>query len=74
MYAEGSVEQILSGYEVLRVVRAHLMVDIALNTIITSHMLNVPIPVISPKPMDPTVMKVTSPDTERPQVNIHVFY
>ena len=41
VYAEGSVEQKLSGKAVSRAVRAHLMVDIGLNTIVTTHMLNV---------------------------------
>jgi len=44
VYAPNSVEQILSGKSVARAVRAHLLVDAALNTIVLSDALNVPIP------------------------------
>ncbi len=39
VYAEGSVDQMLSGKSVSRAVRAHLLVDGALNTIATSQFL-----------------------------------
>ena len=63
--AEDSVEQMLPGKEVSCAVHGHLMFHIAPNTIVTSHMLNVPIPVISPKTTEPIVMGVTYPDTDR---------
>ena len=44
VYAEGSVDHILSGKAVARAVRAHLLVDAALNTITTAQMLDVPVP------------------------------
>ena len=46
VYAEGSVEHMLSGKAVARAVRAHLLVDAALNTIATAQMLDVPVPCI----------------------------
>ena len=46
VYAEGSVEHILSGKAVARAVRAHLLVDSALNTMTTAQMLGVPLPCI----------------------------
>ncbi|XP_046554574.1 uncharacterized protein LOC124263891 [Haliotis rubra] len=44
VYAEGSAEQMLSGKAVTRAVRAHRLVDAALNTIATAQMLHVPVP------------------------------
>ena len=44
VYAEGSVDQMLSGKAVSRAVRAHLLVDSCLKAIATSHMLDVPVP------------------------------
>ena len=44
VYAEGSVEHIVSGKAVSRAVRAHLLVDSALNSIATAHMLGVQVP------------------------------
>ena len=46
VYAEGSVEHILSGKAVARAVRAHLLVDSALNTMATAQMLGVPLPCV----------------------------
>ena len=42
VYAEGSVEQMLSGKAVSRAVRAHYLVDGALSTLATSQMCNAP--------------------------------
>lgn len=57
VYAEGSVDQMLHGKAVARAVRAHFLVDGALNTIATSQMCNVPVPMIwhmkSPGSSDP---------------------
>lgn len=47
VYAEGSVDQMLTGKAVARAVRAHFLVDSALNTIATSHMLDIPVPKVS---------------------------
>ena len=47
VYAEGSVDHILSGKAVARAVRAHLLVDSALNTMATAQMLCVPLPCVS---------------------------
>ena len=44
VYAEGSVDQMLSGKAVARAVRGHLLVDSALNIIATSAALHLPIP------------------------------
>ena len=44
MYAEGSVDQMLSGKAVARAVRGHLLVDSALYIIATSTALQLPIP------------------------------
>ena len=49
VYAEGSVEHMLSGKAMARAVRAHLMVDSALNTMATAEMLGVPVPCVSSK-------------------------
>ena len=49
VYAEGSVEHMLSGKAMARAVRAHLMVNSALNTIATAEMLGVPVPCVSSK-------------------------
>jgi len=43
VYAEGSVDQMLSGKAVARAVRGHLLVDSALNIIVTSAALQLPI-------------------------------
>ena len=53
VYAEGSVEQMLSGKAVSRAVRAHYLVDGALSTLATSQMCNVPMPKLSPSSSDP---------------------
>ena len=50
VYAEGSIDQMLSGKAVFQAVRAHLLIDAALNTMATSQMCDVPIPCISPAP------------------------
>jgi hypothetical protein len=44
VYAEGSVDQMMSGKAVARAVRAHLLVDSALNAIATSHTFGIPVP------------------------------
>lgn len=44
VYAEGSVDQMLSRKAVARAVRGHLLVDSALNIIATSAALQLPIP------------------------------
>ena len=44
VYAEGSVDQMLSGKAVARAVRAHFLVDSALNTIATSYMFDITVP------------------------------
>ena len=44
VYAEGSIDHMLSGKAVARAVRAHLLVDSALNTIATAQMLGIPVP------------------------------
>ena len=44
IYAEGSVDQMLSGKSVARAVRAHLSVDSAMNTIAISEMCSIPTP------------------------------
>ena len=44
VYAEGSVDQMLSGKAVACAVRGHLLVDSALNIIATSSALQLPIP------------------------------
>lgn len=47
VYAEGSVEHMLSGKAMARAVRAHLLVDAALNTMATAQMLSgVPVPCV----------------------------
>ena len=53
VYAEGSVEQMLSGKAVSRAVRAHYLVDGALSTLATSQICNVPVPKLSPSSSDP---------------------
>ena len=47
VYAEGSVDHMLSGKAVAHAVRAHLLVDSSLNTIATAQMLGIPVPRIS---------------------------
>ena len=47
VYAEGSVEQMLGGKAVARAVRAHLLVDGALNAIVTSQIYNTAVPTAS---------------------------
>ena len=47
VYAEGSVDHMLSGKAVARAVSAHLLVDSSLNTIATAQMLGIPVPRIS---------------------------
>ena len=47
VYAEGSVDHMLSGKAVSRAVRGHLLVDSCLNDLATSHMLDVPVPQIN---------------------------
>ena len=44
VYAEGSVEHMLSEKAVSRATRAHLLVDSALNTIATAQIAEVPVP------------------------------
>jgi len=44
VYAEGSVDKMLSGKAVARAVRGHLLIDSALNIITTSEALHLPIP------------------------------
>ena len=44
VYAEGSVDQMLSGKAVARAFRSHLLVDCALNTIATAQMCSVSVP------------------------------
>ena len=44
VYAEGSVDQLLSGKAVAHMVQDHLLVDSALNIIATSAALQLPIP------------------------------
>ena len=48
VYAEGSVDHMLSGKAVARAVSAHLLVDSSLNTIATAQMLGIPVPPASP--------------------------
>jgi len=53
VYAEGSVEQMLSGKAVARAVRAHFLVDSALNAISTSHIFGIRVPkVFEDKPVE----------------------
>lgn len=47
VYPDGSIDQMLTGKAVSRSVRAHMLLDSALNTLATSAMLHVPIPTIS---------------------------
>ena len=47
VFAEGSVDHMLSGKAIARAVRAHLLVDSALNTIATAQMLGLPVPHVS---------------------------
>ena len=47
VYAEGSVEHMLSGKAVARAIRAHLLVDSALNTMATAQQLGLPVPGVS---------------------------
>lgn len=49
VYAEGSVDQMLSGKAVARAVRAHFLVDSALNAIATSQMFDIPVPMVFPE-------------------------
>ncbi len=44
IYAEGSVDHMLSGKAVSRSVRGHLLTDTALRILVTSEMLDVPVP------------------------------
>ena len=44
VYAEGSVEQMLSGKAVARAVRGHFLIDSVLNIICTSEALRLPMP------------------------------
>ena len=53
VYAPNAVEHILTGKAIARAVRAHLLVDAALNTLVLSKTLNVPIPGMQDKPNDP---------------------
>jgi len=46
VYAEGSVELMLSGKAVARAFRAHCLVSGALNTIATAHIANIPVPTV----------------------------
>ena len=50
VYAEGSVDQMLSGKAVARAVRAHFLVDSALNAIATSSAFGVPVPKVFEEP------------------------
>lgn len=43
VYAEGSVDQMMSGKAVARAVRAHILVDSALNAIASSQMFDIPV-------------------------------
>ena len=47
VYAEGSVDQMLSGKAVSRAVRAHLLIDSALNGTVMTLTFDVPVPQVS---------------------------
>ena len=47
VYAEGSVDKMLSGKAVARAVRSHLLIDSALNMIVTSAALQLPLPFLT---------------------------
>ena len=53
IYAPNAVEHILTGKAIARAVRAHLLVDAAVNTLIVSKALKVPIPGLQDKSDDP---------------------
>ena len=47
VYAEGSVDKMLSAKAVTRAVRGHLLIDSALNIIVTSAALQLPLPFLT---------------------------
>ena len=64
IYAPNSVEHILTGKAIARAVRAHLLVDAAVNTLIVSKALKVPIPGLQDKSDDPPSVEDESHDYE----------
>ena len=57
IYAPNAVEHILTGKATARAVCAHLLVDAAVNTLIVSKVLNMPIPGLQDKSYDPSSVK-----------------
>ena len=64
IYAPNAVEHILTGKAIARAVRAHLLVDAAVNTLIVSKALKVPIPGLQDKSDDPPSVEDESHDHE----------
>ena len=64
IYAPNAVEHILTGKAIARIVRAHLLVDAAVNTLIISKALKVPIPNLQDKSDDPPSVEDESYDHE----------
>ena len=52
VYAEGSVDRMLSGKAISRAARSHILVDNALLAIITARALGLPVPRIDAPPVD----------------------
>jgi hypothetical protein len=76
VYAEGSVNHMLSGKSVARAVRAHFLIESALNTIAISSMYNIPVPRIMVEPEDNDLcgteaepMDTTRNDEERTEMS-----
>ena len=64
IYAPNAVKHILTGKAIARAVRAHLLVDAAVNTLIVSKALKVPIPGVQDKSDDPSSVENESHDHE----------
>ena len=64
IYAPNAVEHILTGKAIARAVRAHLLVHAAVNTLIVSKALKVPIPGLQDKSDDPPSVEDESYDRE----------
>ena len=71
IYAPNAVEHIFTGKAIARTVRAHLLVDAALNTVMLSKSLKVPIRGMQDKPNDPASTEDqphTSEEVENPDL------
>lgn len=64
IYAPNAVEHILTGKAIARAVRSHLLVDVAVNTLMVSKALKVPIPGLQDKSNDPPSVEDESFDHE----------